>query len=131
MTTVPFTIYGYGIHVPNESFIKPEEIEFCTIDTFATNVGGVLVDNYEFDQFYQTKLWAIDTDHSLEEIHTGELISCVLPLDVEPLIFGDTERTFEDVISQLRKQYKEYLVDDFPWEDHLVKYEIIATGEVH
>lgn len=130
MTTVPFTIYGYGIHVPDESYVKPEELDFCTIDTFSANIGGVLVDNYGYDQFYQTRLWAIDKNHKLEELHTGESISCVLPLDVEPLIFGDTNRTFDAIIAELREQYGEYLVDDFPFEEHLVKFEVIEIGEV-
>ena len=128
MTTVPFTIYGYGIHVPDEEFVKPEEIEYCTIDTFSANIGGILVDNYDSEQYYQTQLWKIDKNHKLKELYTGEHISCVLPLDVEPIIFGDTKHTFDDVIAELREQYGEYLVDDFDFENHLVKYEVIEIS---
>lgn len=130
MTMKPYANYGYGIHVPDEEFVKPEEIEYCTIDTFSTNIGGILVDNYDSEQYYQTQLWKIDKNHQLKELHTGEHISCVLPLDVEPIIFGDTKRTFDDVTAELREQYGEYLVDDFPFEKHLVKFKVIEIGEV-
>ena len=49
---------------------------------------------------------------------------------MEPLIFGDTKRSFEAVIAELRERYGEYLVDDFPFEKHLVKFEVIEIGEV-
>lgn len=108
--------------------MKPEEIEYCTIDTFSANIGGILVDNYDSEQYYQTQLWKIDKNHKLKELYTGEHISCVLPLAVEPIIFGDTKHTFDDVIAELREQYGEYLVDDFDFENHLVKYEVIEVS---
>ena len=128
MTMTLYAGYGYGIHVPDAKFVKPEELGYDTIDTFSANIGGILVDNYDSDQIYQTQLWTIDKNHQLNALHTGEHISCVLPLDEEPIIFGDTKRTFDDVIAELREQYGEYLVDDFDFENHLVKYEVIEIS---
>ena len=117
--------YGYGIYVPDESFIKPEYIKDNTIDIFALDINGVLVDNYRFDQVYQTQLWSVDKNHQLEDIHLGNAIGCVLPFQEEPLIFGNTDRTYEDVIASLHAEYGQYLVDGFDLYKHFVKFEVV------
>mgnify|MGYP000878255485 CR=1 FL=1 len=117
--------YGYGIYVPNASFIKPKYIKDCTIDIFALDINGVLVDNYRFDQVYQTQLWSVDKEHQLEDLYFGDTIGCILPFQKEPRIFGDTNRTYEDVIASLRDEYGQYLVDDFDFESNFVKFEVV------
>ena len=117
--------YGYGIYVSDEKFVKPEYIKHNTLDIFALDLGGVLVDDYEFDNIYKTELFSVDKNHKLTPLGSSEHVGCVLPFQAEPLIFGDTERTYEDVITSLREEYGQYLVDDFDFESNFVKFEVV------
>ena len=117
--------YGYGIYVSDDKFVKPEYLKHNTLDIFALDLGGVLVDDYEFDNIYKTELFSVDKDHNLTPLGSVEHVGCVLPFQVEPLIFGDTRRTYEDVIASLHDQYGQYLVDDFDFESNFVKFEVV------
>lgn len=117
--------YGYGIYVSDEKFVKPEYIKHNTLDIFALDLGGVLVDDYEFDNIYKTELFSVDKDHKLTPLGLAEHVGCVLPFQEEPRIFGDTGRTFEDVIASLHAEYGQYLVDGFDFHKHFVKFEVV------
>lgn len=117
--------YGYGIYVSDDKFVKPEYIKHNTLDIFALDLGGVLVDDYEFDNIYKTELFSVDKNHKLTPLGSSEHVGCVLPFQAEPLIFGDTGRTHEDVIASLREEYGQYLVDDFDFESNFVKFEVV------
>lgn len=117
--------YGYGIYLSDNKFVKPEYIEHNTLDIFALDFGGVLVDDYEFDNIYKTELFSVDKDHKLTPLGLAKHVGCVLPFQAEPLIFGNTNRTYEDVIASLRDEYGQYLVDDFDFESNFVKFEVV------
>ena len=117
--------YGYGIYVSDDKFVKPEYIKHNTLDIFALNLGGVLVDDYEFDNIYKTELFSVDKDHNLTPLDSSEHVGYVLPFQKEPQIFGDTGRTYEDVIASLHTEYGQYLIDGFDFESNLVKFEVV------
>lgn len=117
--------YGYGIYVSDDKFVKPEYIKHNTLDIFALDLGGVLVDDYEFDNIYKTELFSVDKDHNLTPLGSSEHVGYVLPFQKEPQIFGDTGRTYEDVIVSLHTEYGQYLIDGFDFESNLVKFEVV------
>lgn len=137
-----FTYKGYALQFSEQGFMMEKAFLFdpSKVDAIArvtqpdkAKALGRAVQNYDdavWSSVRYDKMVDVLRAKFLEELHTGESISCVLPLDVEPLIFGDTKRSFEAVIAELREQYGEYLVNDFPFEKHLVKFEVIETGEV-
>lgn len=117
--------YGYGIYVSDDKFVKPEYLKHNTLDIFALDIGGVLVDDYEFDNIYKTELFSVDKDHKLTPLGLAEHVGCVLPFQAEPQIFGNTNRTYDDVIASLHAEYGQYLVDSFDFYKHFVKFEVV------
>ena len=118
--------YGYGIHVPDEALIKPEYLDSIDFDDFVNNINGVLLDDFVYDHILDVLVWSVDKQHKLTALdfsksHTG----CILLFQIEPLIFGNTGRTYEDVIASLREEYGQYLVDDFNFENNFVKFEVV------
>lgn len=117
--------YGYGVHVPNETFLKDSKSDDFDLQTFAYDLGGVLLDGDIYDQVHNAYLWHVSKTHQLTEANYLELTGCVLPFQAEPLIFGNTNRTYDDVIASLHAEYGQYLVDGFDFHKHFVKFEVV------
>ena len=127
--------YGYGLHVPDTDLFRPEylvtEPDGMTAKIFSVLPDFLLVGNsahlISADYYFRTqsRLWSVNRQHQFTEISLNEEPTGVLPLQEEPLLFGDTNRTYDDVIDNLRQIYGRYLVDNFDFEKHFVKYEIV------
>lgn len=125
--------YGCGIYVPDIKYIKPEyhpKTVFPWVRTLQSmnpkilEAGNIINENYgAIESLYQTRLWTIDRNCKCSEIdaeHTG----CIFPLK-QPKLFGDIGHSYQSAIDALQKKYGKYLVDDFDYEEHFVKYEIV------
>lgn len=117
--------YGYGIHVPDEALIKNAQSDDFDLEEFVYDLSGVLLDGDTYEQVHEAHLWHVDKQHNLKETNWQELVGCVLPFQKEPQIFGDTGRTYEDVIKALHEEYGQYLVDGFDFYKHFVKFEVV------
>ena len=117
--------YGYGVHVPSETLIKNSQSDDFDLEEFVYDLSGVLLDGDTYDQVHNARLWHVDKQHELTEAEWTELVGCVLPFQVEPLIFGNTNRTYDDVIASLHAEYGQYLVDGFDFHKHFVKFEVV------
>ena len=71
--------YGYGIYVSDDKFVKPEYLKHNTLDIFALDLRGVLVDDYEFDNIYKTELFSVDKDHKLTPLGSSEHVMIDVP----------------------------------------------------
>lgn len=79
---------------------------------------------YAIEGLYQTRLWAIDQNCNYSEINE-EYSECIFPLGREPQPLGGIGHSYQSAINALRNKYDKYLVDDFDYEEHFVKYEIV------
>ena len=126
--------YGCGIYVPNLEYIKPNyhpTRKYEWIETLQSMNPKILAAEnvvsesyYAIEGLYQTRLWAIDQNHNYSEIDE-EYSGCILPLGRQPKLFGGIGHSYQSAIDALQKKYGKYLVDDFDYEEHFVKYEII------
>lgn len=129
--TIPIDVqYGYGLHIPDTELFKSEylvtEPGKTTAKIFSELSQLLLVSNHEYSfSRTQSRLWSVDRQHQFTELQLGDEPTGVLPFQEEPLLFGDTNRAYDSVIDTLRKTYGQYLVDDFDFERHFVKYEIV------
>lgn len=117
--------YGYGVHVPSEALIKDSQSDDFDLEEFVYDLSGVLLDGDTYDQVHNARLWYVDKQHQLTEAKWTDLVGCVLPFQAEPRIFGDTGRTYDDVIASLHAEYGQYLVDGFDFHKHFVKFEVV------
>lgn len=126
--------YGCGIYVPNIEYIKPNyhpTRRYEWIETLQSINSKILAAEnivsesyYAIEGLYQTRLWAIDQNHNYSEIDE-EYSGCILPLSRQPKLFGGIGHSYQSAIDALRNKYGKYLVDDFNYEDHFVRYEIV------
>lgn len=129
--TIPIDVqYGYGLYVPDTDLFKPEylvtEPGKTTAKIFSELSQLLLVSNSEYSfSRTQSRLWSVDRRHQFTELPLGDEPTGVLPFQEEPILFGDTIRTYDGVIDALRQTYGKYLVDDFDFEKYFVKYEIV------
>ena len=126
--------YGCGIYVPNMEYIKPNyhpTRRYEWIETLQSMNPKILAaenvvseDYYAIEGLYQTRLWAIDQNRNYSEIDE-EYSGCIFPLGREPQPLGGVGHSYQSAINALRNKYGKYLVDDFDYEEHFVKYEIV------
>ena len=126
--------YGCGIYVPDMKYIKPEyhpTTPYPWVGTlqlinpkilYAENDVNLNYGNIE--SLHQTRLWAIDQNRNCSEIDE-EYSGCIFPLGREPQPLGGVGHSYQSAINALRNKYGKYLVDDFNYEEHFVKYEIV------
>ena len=117
--------YGYGVHVSSEALIKNNQSDDFDLEEFVYDLSGVLLDGDTYEHVLNARLWHVDKQHELKEAKWTELVGCVLPFQTEPLIFGNTNRTYDDVIASLHTEYGQYLVDGFDFHKHFVKFEVV------
>lgn len=127
--------YGCGIYVPDMEDIKSKyhpTHRYEWIETLQSiNPEILAAENivsedcyYAIEGLYQTRLWAIDQNRNCSEID-DEYTGCILPLGEEPQLFGGIGHSYQSAINALRNKYGKYLVDDFDYEEHFVRYEIV------
>jgi hypothetical protein len=111
--------FGYGVYVDKFSKLKDgsdtfEEIEFNAEDY-------VVVDD---DDIASLAVFRINRKHEYQRVDVdGGLV--LMATDISARIFGDTKRTFDDIIEHMRGSFGQYLPDDFDYENNLVEYEFI------
>ena len=113
--------FGYGVYVDKFSKLKDgsdtfEEIEFNAEDY-------VVVDD---DDIASLSVFRINREHEYQRVNgTGGLV--LMATDISVRIFGDTKRTFDDIIEHMRGSFGQYLPDDFDYENNLVECEFVRV----
>lgn len=111
--------FGYGLYVDDFNKLKDgsstfDEIEFNAEDCF-------VVDDEDITSLY---LFRINREHEHQRVNADEGL-VLAATDISARIFGDTKRTFDDIINHLRGTFGQYLPEDFDYENNLAAYDFV------